>query len=90
MMSVATLDSSGPGVLPGPCPAAAPPGNAPGSGSCDTESARAAPESAGATSKLGRTSPCSTSWAIQAASAISVLRPGTFRRWVAFSSQHST
>lgn len=39
--------------------------------------------------KLGRTRPCSTSWQIQAASATSVLRPGTLWRCWALSSQHS-
>ena len=39
--------------------------------------------------KLGRTSPCSTSWQIHSASFTSVLRPGTLRRCWAFKSQHS-
>src|SRR3954447_1359366 len=37
--------------------------------------------------KLGATSPCSSSWAIQAESATSVLRPGTLCRCSALSSQ---
>src|SRR6266511_2208479 len=40
--------------------------------------------------KLGRTRPCSTSWAIHTESATSVLRPGTLCRWVAAWDDHET
>src|SRR4051812_30432803 len=43
----------------------------------------------GGGTKLGRTSPCWTSWQIHSESLTSVLRPGTLRKWCALSSQHS-
>jgi hypothetical protein len=45
---------------------------------------------AGGGMKLGRTRPCSMSWAIHTESATSVLRPGTLCMCCALSSQHST